>query len=235
MAELTNKTRLLIYQGYECPGLEQYLQAKGFEVTYFVGTQFTEIQKALQTKNFDICILDAVPTYEDRHSLVPLVRKIDSSMPILFLALESSQKDIINGFIAGVDDYVVRPFNMDILICRVNAILRRSNTVRKMIVTKYKLGNIDFDVNDKTLSYGEKIQVLSKKETMLLQILCSYNGAPVPRDVCLKEAWEGDVSYFAARSMDVYINKLRKLLAVEPRVKIINCHGFGYALRIFED
>jgi len=211
--------------------LAQYLVAKGYSVDHRAdGKQGWE---AYSKGQYDLLILDVMMPLKDGFTLAREIRARDERTPIIFLTAKSMKQDTITGFQSGGDDYLTKPFSMEELILRVNAVLKRARGLapKEEEPTKFELGSYVFDLRKQTLT-GERDQEprkLTTKETDLLRMLCLHRNGLLPRDLALKEVW-GDDNYFNGRSMDVYIAKLRKYLAPDPRVEILNVHGKGFRL-----
>jgi DNA-binding response OmpR family regulator len=167
---------------------------------------------------------------KDGYTLAREIRMTNADIPIIFLTAKSLKEDIIEGFKAGADDYICKPFSMEELLFRVEAIIRRT---KKDIVgaqqNEYKIGDYLFFPNTQQLRYGNTDHKLTTKESDLLKLLCANKNMVLDRNFALKTIWVDD-NYFNARSMDVYIAKLRKYLKDDPRVQIINVHGKGFKL-----
>jgi two-component system OmpR family response regulator len=168
---------------------------------------------------------------KDGFTLAKEIRSIDKKVPILFLTAKSMKEDKLKGFEIGGDDYLTKPFNMEELLARMEAILRRSATEEKKGPEgdTYKLGKLEFNFVRQILSGGKEEVKLTSKESALLKLLCQNLNEVVDRSVALNKIWFDD-SYFNARSMDVYITKLRKYLKMDPTVELINVHGVGFKL-----
>ena len=209
--------------------LKSYLEAKGFPTTLCVNGQeaFIEFNK----NDYDFCILDVMMPVKDGFTLAKEIRSIDKKVPILFLTAKSMQADKLKGFELGADDYMTKPFNMEELLARMEAILRRSKTEEKNSPEGdiYKLGKMEFNFVRQILSMGGEENKLTSKEAALLKLLCQNLNEVVDRSVALNKIWLDD-SYFNARSMDVYITKLRKYLKQDPTVELLNVHGVGFKL-----
>ena len=154
---------------------------------------------------------------------------MNSEIPIVVLTAKSIKDDIFEGFKIGADDYITKPFSMEELVFRIEAILRRVKGKRGKEITMYKIGKFTFDTQKQTLIIGDKITKLTTKESELLSLLCAHVNEILERNYALKTIWIDD-NYFNARSMDVYITKLRKHLKEDPAIEIINIHGKGYKL-----
>lgn len=227
---MEQKIKLLLAEDDENLGLllREYLQAKGFDATLFPDGDAAF--KGFMKDHFDICILDIMMPKKDGFTLAREVRMVNSEIPIIFLTAKNLKDDVIEGFKLGADDYITKPFSMEELIFRIEAILRRTSLDTQNISQQiYKLGRYTFDTLKQTLTNGEDVVKLTTKESDLLKLLCQNANKVLERNFALKSIWIDD-NYFNARSMDVYITKLRKHLKDEPTVEIINVHGKGYKL-----
>ena len=209
--------------------LREYLETKSYH------TQLTKNGKEAYTlfskEKFDICLLDVMMPIKDGFTLAKEIRAIDKNVPIIFLTAKSMKEDTIEGFMAGADDYITKPFSMEELLLRITAILRRvkNQTLRQSEENEFKIGKYKFDYIQRTLDSKGKQEVLTTKEADLLKLLCLNSNDVVDRNFALRSVWQND-SYFSARSMDVYIAKLRKYLKEDPKVEILNIHGRGFKL-----
>lgn len=230
-----NKTKVLLAEDDKNLGtiLKSYLEAKGFETTLTTNGQ--EAYESFRQSDYDFCIVDIMMPLKDGFSLAKDIRKDDREVPILFLTAKSMQEDKLKGFELGADDYITKPFSMEELLVRMKAILRRvqEDKSRKETSSIYKLGNFIFDYNRQLLTISGKDQKLTSKETELLRLLCENINGVLDRSEALKKIWKDD-SYFNARSMDVYITKLRKYLKEDPDVELMNVHGVGFKLIVNE-
>lgn len=210
--------------------LKEFLKAKGFDITLAVNGK--EAIEKFNAEPFDFCILDVMMPIKDGFTLAQEIRKIDNYIPIIFLTAKSMKEDTIKGLKIGADDYITKPFNMEELILRVNAILKRTNE-KKEIQDKsnIQIGKYQFNYNQQLLSINDNEMKLTSKETELLYILAINSFKTVERSAILNKIW-GDDNYFNGRSMDVYIAKLRKYLKEDTDVEIMNVHGSGYKLLI---
>ena len=207
--------------------LREYLQAKGF-VAELCADGEAGFKAFLKTK-FDICVLDVMMPKKDGFTLAQEIRSANTDVPIIFLTAKTLKEDILEGFKLGADDYITKPFSMEELVFRIEAILRRTKGKKSRESTVYHLGEFTFDTQKQLLQIGEKQTKLTTKENELLALLCSHSNEILQRDFALKTIWIDD-NYFNARSMDVYITKLRKHLKDDPQIEIINIHGKGYKL-----
>ncbi|MBE0662354.1 MAG: response regulator transcription factor [Bacteroidales bacterium] len=209
--------------------LKSYLEAKTYETTLCVNGQ--EALQAYAKNKFDVCIIDVMMPVMDGFSLAKEIRLDNKNIPILFLTAKSLQEDKIKGFELGADDYITKPFSMEELLVRMKAVLRRSiqGSLPGENITTFEIGGYTFDYNRQTLTFADKAQKLTSKETELLKLLCDSMNNVLDRKIALHKIWNDD-SYFNARSMDVYIAKLRKYLKQDPTVELINVHGSGFKL-----
>jgi len=208
--------------------LKNYLNAKNYDTTLVrTGVQALD---AFSKSIFNICIFDIMMPEMDGITLAKEVRLSDHKIPIIFLTAKNQQEDIIEGFISGADDYVTKPFSMEELLYRIEAVLRRTGGIHTAIrETPYPLGTFSFDPLKQMLIHKDGNIKLTTKESELLEILYLHRNVLLERNHALKSIWVDD-NYFNARSMDVYISKLRKYLNQDPSLKILNVHGKGYKL-----
>jgi two-component system, OmpR family, response regulator len=227
---MEQKTKLLLAEDDENLGLllKEYLVAKGYDAILYPDGEAA--YKGFMKEHFDICILDIMMPRKDGFSLAKDIRAVNTDIPIIFLTAKNLKDDVIEGFKLGADDYITKPFSMEELIFRIEAILRRTSSEAQSVPEPvFTLGRYTFDTRKQTLSDAEKTVKLTTKESDLLKLLCQNSNKVLERNYALKSIWIDD-NYFNARSMDVYITKLRKHLKDEPSVEIINVHGKGYKL-----
>ncbi len=222
------KMKILLCEDDENLGmlLREYLQAKGYDTTLCPDGEAG--YKAFTQDKFDLCVLDVMMPKKDGFSLSD-IREKNEEMPIIFLTAKTLKEDILEGFRIGADDYLTKPFSMEELTFRIEAILRRVRGKKNKDRTHYKIGSFTFDTQKQILARGESQTKLTTKESELLTLLCAHANEILQRDYALKAIWIDD-NYFNARSMDVYITKLRKHLKADENVEIINIHGKGYKL-----
>jgi two-component system, OmpR family, response regulator len=208
--------------------LKNYLTAKNYETLLCINGILA--LEAFRNKSFGLCILDIMMPEMDGITLAKEIRHASPEIPIIFLTARNQQEDILEGFRTGADDYITKPFSMEELLFRIEAILRRTtgSTVPKK-EDIYQIGHYNFDPLKQILSYKEQQIKLTTKESELLELLCRNENLILERNFALKTIWIDD-NYFNARSMDVYISRLRKYLSKDPSVKIVNVHGRGYKL-----
>lgn len=210
--------------------MKAYLEINKFEVTWVKDGMLAF--KKFKEGSYDICILDVMLPNIDGFTIAREIKESNPDIPIIFLTAKVMKEDVLEGFSAGADDYITKPFDSEILICKINAILNRNKRQNKdEIQSEYKIGNALFNHEFRTITIDEEEQKLSPKEADLLMLLCQTQNKVLPRDKALKEVW-GETGYFTTRSMDVYITKLRKYLRDVEGVEIVNIHGSGYQLRI---
>ena len=201
---------------------------KAHEYRYLTAPNGQSAILEASSHNPDIVLLDlGLPDMDG----VEIIKKIRtwSNMPIIVISARSEDSDKIEALDAGADDYLTKPFSMEELLLRIEAILRRVKGKKMKDIPFYKLGNFLFDTQKQTLAIGDKVTKLTTKECELLSLLCAHANEILERNYALKTIWVDD-NYFNARSMDVYITKLRKLLKDDPGIEIINIHGKGYKL-----
>jgi DNA-binding response OmpR family regulator len=227
---MEQKTKLLLAEDDENLGLllKEYLVAKGYDADLFPDGEVA--YKGFMKGHYDICILDIMMPKKDGFTLAKDIRIVNADIPIIFLTAKNMKEDVLEGFKLGADDYITKPFSMEELILRIEAILRRTSQENQASAQQiFTLGKFTFDTRKQTLAEGENTVKLTTKESDWLELLCQNANKVLERNYALKSIWIDD-NYFNARSMDVYITKLRKHLKEEPTVEIINVHGKGYKL-----
>ncbi len=224
-----DKMKILLCEDDENLGmlLREYLQAKGFDTE--LCTDGEAGFKAFSKDKFDICVFDVMMPKKDGFTLAKDIRQTNQEVPIIFLTAKTLKEDILEGFKIGADDYLTKPFSMEELTLRIEAVLRRVRGKKNRERSFYKIGSFTFDTQKQILACGESTTKLTTKESELLSLLCAHANDILQRDYALKTIWIDD-NYFNARSMDVYITKLRKHLKADENVEIINIHGKGYKL-----
>ncbi|MFN8283754.1 MAG: response regulator transcription factor [Chitinophagales bacterium] len=206
------------------------LTDKGYDVTHCVNGM--DAERAIYKEKFDVYLLDVMMPKKDGFTLAQEIRDKKDDTPIIFITAREMQEDKLKGFTVGGDDYITKPFNFDELVMRMEAILKRTKSSIPD-VTEYKIGKYTLKVDELKLSIGDAIASVTKKEAALLEYLAKNVNQPVKREDMLMKIWKDD-SYFAGRSMDVYITKIRKYLKDDPNVEIQNVHGVGFKLLIKE-
>lgn len=209
--------------------LKSYLEINDFSVTWVDDGQNAVNQ--FRMTNPDLCILDVMLPHVDGFSIAAEVRKTNADVPIIFLTAKNLREDVLKGYQTGADDYMTKPFDTEVLIFKIKAILKRKPAALQSTQELYQIGLYVFDPKLRTLENNGKKQKLSPKEADLLKMLCDNQNELLPREAALKKIW-GDDGYFTARSMDVYLTKLRKLFSDDPKVEIKNIHGSGFMLEV---
>ncbi len=210
--------------------LKEYLAAKSYKVDLYPDGE--KAYEAFQKNPYDLCVLDVMMPLKDGFSLAKDIRALNKTVPFIFLTAKSMQEDVIEGLQIGADDYITKPFSMHELLLRVEAILRRTHpTMPNASQSSFEIGEFEFDSVKQILSHSGNDQKLTTKESELLRLLCLNKNDILERNYALKQVWKDD-SYFNARSMDVYITKLRKHLKSDESIQILNVHGKGYKLII---
>lgn len=225
-----NEVKILLVEDDQNLGtlLCEFLNAKGFAAR--LAKDGREGLNLYSAGEFDLCIFDVMMPVMDGFTLAQEIRRTDPVIPIIFLTAKSMKEDTIRGFRSGGDDYLTKPFSMEELLYRIRAVLKRVLPADEDANRKtYQIGRFTFDANSQTLQEGKNTVKLTSKESHLLAILCMNRNQTVQRDAALKAIW-GDDTYFNARSMDVYISKLRKHFRGESDVEIVNIHGRGFKL-----
>lgn len=229
MDEFNETPRILLCEDDENLGmlLREYLEAKDYTVELCVDGE--EGYDAFINNPFDLCILDVMMPKMDGFTLAGKIREVNADIPFIFLTAKTLIDDVREGFEIGADDYITKPFRMEVVIMRIEAILRRARGRKLHHDVVRTIGKYTFDTQKQILTIEGRQKRLTTKEAELLTLLANKMNDLLPREYALKTIWTED-TYFNARSMDVYITKLRKLLTDDPDVSIINVHGKGYKL-----
>jgi two-component system OmpR family response regulator len=230
---MKTKVRLLLVEDDPNLGvlLQEYLEAKGFDVK--LATDGNMGFKLFAQHQFDFVILDVMLPEKDGFTVAQEIRTLNQKVPILFLTAKSMKEDTLKGFKSGADDYVSKPFSMEELLVRIQAILRRSDSAWLEDAEKdeFEIGKFSFNYGHQILAHNGSETKLTTKENELLRLLCLNRDGMLERQYALNAIW-GDDNYFNGRSMDVYIAKLRKYLKEDDRIEIINVHGKGFKLMV---
>lgn len=206
------------------------LKSHGYQVT--LCSDGAEGYRRFSEGHFHMCILDVMMPKKDGFSLAKDIRQSDTKIPILFLTAKSSDEDKVEGFKSGGDDYLTKPFNVEELQLRVQALLKRVDiNATPVDQDEYQIGTYSFNVTNYELNHSNFQKVLTKKEAKILKILCKNMNQVVPRELILTAVW-GQDDYFLGRSLDVFITKLRKYLKEDESIQISNIHGIGFKLEI---
>ena len=231
METLLNKKILLVEDDPNFGAiLKDYLAMNDFEVT--LAKNGMEGFEKFKKDTFDLCILDVMMPYKDGFTLAREIRDKNKEIPIVFLTAKTMKEDVLKGYKVGADDYLNKPFDSEVLLMKIRAIMQRKTSEVKSDNTKFEFQIGSFHLNSKlrflTFENDEPIK-LSPKENELLKMLALYENDLMPREVALTKIWRDD-NYFTSRSMDVYIAKLRKYLKSDENVEILNIHGEGFRL-----
>jgi two-component system OmpR family response regulator len=210
--------------------LKNYLEINDYEVVLERDGRLG--LAAFQREKFDICLLDIMMPNMDGFKLAESIRDVDPDIPLFFLSAKTMKEDILKGYKLGADDYITKPFDSEVLLMKIKAMLKRNEESKTETENlEFDLGAYHFNPKLRQLTINGKTQTLSPKESELLRMLCEYKNDLLPRDAALKKIWGSD-TYFNGRSMDVYIAKLRKYLKEDSKVEIVNIHGNGFRLVI---
>lgn len=230
------RTKILIVEDDPNLGkiLNEYLEAKNYNIRLAIDGE-DGLQKFLEDPNWDIILLDVMMPKKDGFSLAKDIRKVNQDIPIIFLTAKSQKDNVIKAFNLGADDYLTKPFSIEELVARIKAVMKR--VPKKEVIKlpeKFKISDYEFIHNQNILMYNQKEEYkLTTKENELLKLFCENLNNKVDRNSALIKIW-GDDSYYNARSMDVYIAKLRKYLKSDPKIEIKTIHGHGFKLLILE-
>lgn len=208
--------------------LKNYLELNDFDVTLERDGRLG--LAAFQREKFDICLLDVMMPNMDGFTLAEEIRDVDPDIPLFFLSAKTMKDDIIQGYKLGADDYITKPFDSEVLLLKIRAILKRNEEENKVNDNiEFDLGRFHFNPKLRELKHDDMTQTLSPKENELLKMLAEHKNDLLPRERALKKIWGSD-TYFNGRSMDVYIAKLRKYLKDDTNIEIVNIHGNGFRL-----
>ncbi len=209
--------------------LKSYLEINDYTVTW-VDDGKLALDKFRNGK-YHICILDVMLPNIDGFTIGREIRSIDKEIPMVFLTAKTLKEDILKGYNAGADDYITKPFDTEVLLCKIQAVIKRQTINPANADTLFAVGRYRFDSKLRQISIDGETVKLSPKESDLLKLLCQNQNELLPRETALRKIW-GDDGYFTARSMDVFITKLRKYLASDPAIEIKNIHGSGFLLEV---
>ena len=211
--------------------LSNFLKSKGYTVDLTRNGKLAF--ERFNQKKFHFCIFDVMMPEMDGFTLAKEIRELDKKIPILFLTAKAMKEDKLEGFAIGADDYLTKPFSMEELLARIEAISRRTEADKNEGDEKYNIGIIEYEPTYRILHLKEGDKKLTTKENQLLHLLVKNKNEILDRQATLRAIW-GDDNYFNGRSMDVYIAKIRKLLREDPNIEIMNVHGKGFKLVIKE-
>ncbi|MCB0479426.1 MAG: response regulator transcription factor [Crocinitomicaceae bacterium] len=229
---MADKKKILLVEDEENFGslLQNYLKLSKYEVDWAKDGNLG--YSAFMKGQYDLCIFDVMMPNLDGFSLAEKLRKKGHTTPIIYLTAKNMKEDILKGYKLGAVDYLSKPFDIEVLLAKLEAIFRlESNGDHEPATSIYEIGSYEFHWKTRVLEREGNQKKLSPKEGNLLQLLCQYLNDVMPREKALTEIW-GEDNYFTTRSMDVYITKLRKYLSEDEQVIIENVHSSGYALRV---
>lgn len=224
--------KILLVEDDPCFGsvLKSYLELSDYDVTLCVNGN--EGLEAFQKEKYDICLLDVMMPEMDGFTLGKKIREQDNAIPFVYITAKSLKEDVKQGYEIGADDYIVKPFDSEVLILKIKAILSRSKHEEAVEKPKFiEIGEYIFNTELRTITKNDEVIKLTPKEARLLELLYNYRDGLLSRDKALNEIW-GTNDYFTARSMDVYVTKLRKYFKDDDKIKIENVHGSGFRLII---
>ncbi len=211
--------------------LKSFLELNDYDVEWIDDGKYA--MDAFRKYPFDLCILDVMLPNIDGFTIAGEIRKINTTIPIVFLTAKKMKEDILKGYGMGGDDYITKPFDTDILLAKIRAIIARRDSGDKSRDI-YEIGKFTFNSKLRILKTGDQEIKLSPKEAQLLELLVNNPNSLIPREMALRKIWGSD-DYFTARSMDVYVTKLRKYLSTDPELVIKNIHGAGFQLIVKEN
>lgn len=225
--------RILIYQDENCKILVDYLVYNGFQI---ITSTEDNILSKIREKNYDLCILSHYKTTDISMRLKPLkfLRKSDNKIPVIMVSDKARYNYVIEAFDEGVDDYVIRPYNIEELIRRIKAVLKRCGIRVRNIEPSYEIGDYIFNTVNKVLTIGDVETQLNNRLNQVLALLCAYKNEILPKEILMQQVWSDD-NYFNKRSLDVHICLLRNMLKMDSRVAIKTIRGVGYSLAIEKD
>lgn len=232
----TNPNILLVEDDHNFGSvLKSYLELNDFDVVWV-----DDGKHALRTfteTRFDLCVLDVMLPNTDGFTIAESIKQLKTDVPFIFLTAKTLKEDILKGYKTGADDYLTKPFDSEVLIFKINAIIHRHKDQEEnesgQNLDVYILGKYTFDYKVRSIRFEDDFIKLSPKETELLKMLCTYKNDVLSRKLALESLW-GEESYFTTRSMDVFIAKLRKYLSKDSEIEIVNVHGNGFRLVVPE-
>ncbi|HCK21672.1 MAG TPA: DNA-binding response regulator [Bacteroidetes bacterium] len=212
--------------------LKDYLSMNGYDVT--LANDGEKGVDVFRTEQFGMCVLDVMMPKKDGFTVAAEIRRMNPDIPIIFLTAKAQQTDKIEGFKTGADDYITKPFNSEELLYRIAAVMKRGKIKQNNQQKEFTIGSYHFNYKSRMLTHNDIQEKLSPKEAELLRMLCLKVNDILYREEALKQIWGRD-DYFTARSMDVFITKLRKYLKDDPTLEIVNIHGNGFRLNVEEE
>ncbi len=229
--EMTEKQHIFLVEDDLSFGavLKSYLEINDYEISWTDDGKYA--LEHFRNGNYHICILDVMLPNVDGFTIGREIRKINQDIPMVFLTAKSLKEDILKGYNLGADDYITKPFDTEVLLAKIQAIIKRQSVQAVQEENIFQIGSYVFDVKLRNISRNGEKQKLSPKEADLLKLLCLNQNELLSRDTALNKIW-GEDGYFTARSMDVFITKLRKYLKDDPNIEIKNIHGSGFLLEV---
>ena len=226
---MSDKVKVLLAEDDNNLGmlLESYIKAKGFDVD--LARDGKQALEKFNEGNYHFCILDVMMPEMDGFTVAKEIRAIDKKVPILFLTAKAMKEDKLEAFSIGGDDYMTKPFSMEELVARIEAILKRSSGGVEILDDTFSIGRFSFNPMKRIINIDGEEHRLTTKESQLLKLLVKNKNQILDRQAALRAIW-GDDNYFNGRSMDVYIAKLRKILKADEKIEIMNIHGKGFKL-----
>ena len=212
--------------------LNDYLKLHSYKTT--LARNGVEGLERFKKQIYDMCILDVMMPFKDGFTLAEEIRQIDNQIPLIFLTAKSLKDDMIRGFKIGADDYLVKPFDSEVLLLKIKSIFRRKfiENSKKESKIEYTFSDFTFNSKLRTLQFRAENEItLSPKESKLLNLLLENLNDLTPREEALVKIWNDD-NYFTSRSMDVYVTKIRKYLKLDPKISIENIHGKGFKMNV---
>lgn len=205
----------------------EFLESHGYQVKLYRDGE--SALKGFKAGTFNFCIFDVMLPKLDGFNLAKSVKAINPNIPVIFLTARSMKADKLKGYDLGADDYITKPFDEDELLCRIKAVMNRTDLTDTTSNNRFKIGKYEFDLTNQALKLGDEIRRLTSREAEVLQLLCSSKNNIVKREQILTAIW-GENDYFAGRSLDVFISKLRKYFADDPSIRIENIPKVGFLL-----
>ena len=228
-----SQPKILVYQDEDCSIMVDYLIFYGFDV---ITSSRADIIQKIKNGGYDLCVLSHYKSVDiGSLSLLKILRKADKHTPVIMVSDLSKYQFIIEAYDEGADDYIVRPYNLEILVRKINIALKRCGIKTRTIQNAYQLGNYRFDVINDTLAIDNTEIKLPAKETQLLALLCAYEGEVLQTSVIMQRLWRGENNYWNKRSLDVNICHLRNYLKMDDRISIVTKRALGYSLVIREE
>lgn len=225
-----SQPKILVYQDENCDVMVDYLTFYGFDI---ITSNEDNIVSKIKDGGYDLCILSHYKSaIIGNLSLLKILRKTDKLTPVIMVSDLSKYQFIIEAYDEGADDYIIRPYNLEILVRKINLILKRYGVKTRIIQNTYQLGNYRFDVVNDTLTIDNTEIKLPAKETQLLALLCAYEGEVLQTSVIMQRLWRGENNYWNKRSLDVNICHLRNYLKMDKRISIVTKRALGYSLII---